>query len=64
MDFIRRHVIGDYGICCKEDCEANDLALSDGDRIFSVYMSNTGERLYVITEYDRSATTVLLPEEY
>lgn len=51
------------GELCKEDYEQNRLALKNKERIFSCYMMN-GEKYYVITEWDRSCTTVLKPEEY
>jgi len=60
---LRRHESGDWGTLCDEDREANDTAAHEGDRLVSVYYSN-GTKFYVITEWDRSATTVLLPEEY
>lgn len=62
--FIRRHQGGDWGDVCKDDAEANELALNDGSRLFSVYHTAAKVKLYVITEWDRSATTILLPEEY
>ena len=51
------------GELCEEDYKQNQFALKHGQRIFSVYMMN-GEKYYVITEWDRSVTTVLKPEEY
>jgi hypothetical protein len=60
---IQRHAVGDWGELCEEDIAANQRALLDGSRILSGY-TVAGERLWVITEADRSATTVLLPEEY
>ncbi len=62
--FLDRHVRGDWGDVGEEDAKANDLALQEGDRILSVYTSTKGTRLWLITESDRSATTLLLPEEY
>ena len=62
--FLDRHVTGDWGNCDKEDAAANDLALRDGSRIFSVYHASDGTKLWVITEADRSSTCILLPEEY
>lgn len=62
--FIRRHQGGDWGDVCKDDAEANELALKDNSRLFSVYHTAAKVNLYVITEWDRSATTILLPEEY
>lgn len=66
--FLGRHASGDWGDCCEEDAELNDLALRDGSRIFSVYRS-AGQKVYVITEAcdeqgQRAATTILLPSEY
>ena len=46
------------------DWEENEASLSEGFRLLSVYRSREGERFWVITEADRSATTVLLPDEY
>jgi len=64
LDLIKRHVSGDWGDVCADDAEANEAALKDGDRILSVYHTSKGEKVYVITEWDRSATTVLLASEY
>ena len=63
-DFLRRHVRGDWGECCEEDRQANDDALRDGERLFSVYYTSKGIKIWIITEADRSSTCVLLPEEY
>ena len=60
---LRRHRSGDWGTLCAEDREANDVAVHEQLRLVSVYDSD-GTKFYVITEWDRSATTVLLPEEY
>ena len=60
---LRRHESGDWGTLCDEDREANDVAVHEQLRPVSVYYSD-GTKFYVITEWDRSATTVLLPEEY
>lgn len=59
-----RHVRGDWGDCCAEDAAENDFALDKPLRLFSVYHSAAGEKFWIITEADRSATTVLLPEDY
>ena len=48
----------------KEDGAANDRALKDGERLLSAYVLDTGTKVWVITEWDRSATTILLPEQY
>jgi hypothetical protein len=62
--FLRRHVAGDWGDLEKEDRDLNDQALREGSRILSAYWLRDGTRLWVITEADRSVTTLLLPEEY
>lgn len=61
---VARHVSGDRGDMPPEDCELNDAAVRDGGRIMSAYVASDGTRFWVITEWDRSCTTVLLPEEY
>jgi hypothetical protein len=61
---IRRHARRDWGEIDSEDWNANDRALLHGGRLFSAYHSARGVRFWVITEADRSVTTVLLPEEY
>ena len=62
--FLRRHASGDWGEVDAEDERANDQAVGHGLRILSVYETATGERLWIITEADRSSTTLLLPDEY
>jgi hypothetical protein len=61
---LRRHASGDWGDCCEEDRQENELSLEKGFRILSVYYSERGKKFWIITEADRSATTVLLPENY
>jgi hypothetical protein len=61
---IQRHQAGDWGSLTDEDREANDRALVQGTRILSAYTAAGGTRFWIITEADRSATTVLLPEDY
>lgn len=62
---LARHAVGDWGNMDPEDCRANDKALLDGTRIFSSYtLGDTGERVWIITEADRSYTTILRPDEY
>jgi hypothetical protein len=63
-DFLDRHLRGDWGNCDADDRQANEDALKTGARIFSVYHTKKGVKLWVITEADRSATTILLPNEY
>lgn len=55
---------GDWGNLCEADKQANYDALKNGDRIFASYTDANDVKFYIITEADRSATTVLLPEEY
>ena len=59
-----RHARGDWGDMCPDDCRQNELALREGDRLLSAYTDRRDTRFFVITKADRSATTVLLPEEY
>jgi hypothetical protein len=59
-----RHLDGDWGILDEHDWKVNDEALRSGGRIFSAYLAQNGTKFWIITECDRSATTVLLPEEY
>ena len=60
---LRRHASGDWGSLCPEDTMENDNALHHGGRLFSAYGQGK-ERFWVITEADRSITTILLPEDY
>lgn len=59
-----RHLSGRWGELPDDDKAANDAALEHGGRLLSCYRTDAGERVWIITEADRSATTVLLPEEY
>ena len=60
-----RHVCGDWGDMTREDKDENALSLKEGFRIFSAYdLPRTGRTIWVITESDRTATTLLLPDEY
>jgi hypothetical protein len=61
--YIARHVTGDWGDLCAFDCRQNEIALRDGLRVLSSYETPAG-RVWIITEADRSITTILLPEEY
>lgn len=61
---LSRHAQCDWGDCGPEDWEENELALRDGFRLFSVYRSEAGAKFWIITEADRSLTTVLLPGDY
>ena len=63
--YLHRHHCGDWGDeLCAEDKAANEQALKDGSRLLSCYRTPAGDRLYIITEWDRSMTTILLPSEY
>jgi hypothetical protein len=62
--FLDRHVSGDWGELDDEDKQENEFSLRNGFRIFSAYTTAAGEKIWIITEADRSATTILLPEEY
>jgi len=64
FESLRRHLAGDWGELGDEDKEANERALLDGDRLFSAYKTPGLPPLWIITERDRSATTILLPDEY
>jgi hypothetical protein len=61
---VARHSSGDWGDLDAEDRQENEFSLGQRLRLFSVYHSAGGVKFYVITEADRSVTTVLLPEEY
>lgn len=61
---IQRHQAGDWGEVDDEDRQENELSLKRGFRILSVYRGASGTRFWIITEADRSVTTVLLPEDY
>jgi len=60
---LERHGRGDWGEVDREDWRANDWSLANGERLLSAYMA-VGVVIWIITERDRSATTILLPAEY
>ena len=62
--FLIRHLTGDWSEMDKEDQQANRNAITNETRVFSSYQLSTGVKIWVITEWDRSVTTFLLPEEY
>lgn len=64
FEFLLRHQCGDWGEVDTEDAEENERSLLHGWRILSAYRTTRGERLWLITEADRSSTTCLLPSEY
>jgi hypothetical protein len=61
---IQRHQAGDWGDLDAHDTNANEQALIEGTRLLSVYHAANGSKFWLITEADRSVTTVLLPEDY
>ena len=61
---IQRHQAGDWGDLTDDNRAANDRALAQGARIVSAYNAMNGTRFWLITEADRSRTTILLPEDY
>jgi len=63
-DFLGRHVHGDWGQVHPADKGMNEQALKDDARIFSVYHTCKGVKVWVITEADRASTCILLPDEY
>jgi hypothetical protein len=60
---LQRHLSGDWGDLCKEDKQENEFSLREGFRLFSAY-EDGDKKIWIITEADRSATTVLFPDEY
>src|SRR5205085_12481895 len=64
QEFISRHARLEQGELCDEDHRENLFSVDKHLRIFSAYKTAKGEKLWVITEADRSATTILLPSEY
>ena len=63
-EFLDRHVAGDWGEVPQEDKVENEVSVLNGYRVLSAYRTKLGERLWILTEADRSLTTILLPEEY
>ena len=65
FEFLSRHLRGDWGDgLCQDDKTENELSLKEGFRLLSSYKVTEGEKLWIITEADRSVTTLLLPSEY
>jgi len=62
--YLERHQSGDYGDCGEADKKENDLSVREGFRIISIYHTSDGQKIWVITEADRSSTCILLPVEY
>lgn len=61
---LNRHRRGDWGDCSTEDAAENETSLKEGFRLLSAYADRNGARFWIITEADRSVTTILLPEDY
>ena len=64
LEFISQHVAGDWGELDEQNRRENELSVKEGFRILSAYTLSDGTKIWIITEADRSATTILLPEEY
>ena len=64
MSALQRHTKCDWGDIEPEDWAENELSLKEGFRLFSAYRSSQGVKFWIITEADRTATTILLPNEY
>jgi hypothetical protein len=64
LELLARHVTGDWGELEEEDRAENDFSVKNDLRILSAYTLESGVKVWVITEADRSATTILLPSEY
>lgn len=64
QQFLERHVCGDWGELDEEDQQENTLSLEHSFRLLSAYQTTAGEKLWVITEANRTLTTILLPDDY
>ncbi len=64
LEFLSRHLRGDWGDLCQDDKTENELSLKNWFRLMSSYQVTDTERLWIITEADRTVTTLLLPAEY
>lgn len=64
IEFLRRHMSEDFGELSDEDVIENELSLREGFRVLSAYRTSRGERIWIITEADRSSTTILSSDEY
>ena len=63
-EFLDRHVNGDWGDLPEADKQENEFSVEHGFRILSAYTTSAGEQIWILTEADQSATTILLPSEY
>ena len=64
MEFLTRHQSGDWGDVCEDDKQENEISIRMDFRILSSYKTNLGEKLWIITEADRSSSTIICPYEY
>jgi hypothetical protein len=64
FELLERHQAGDWGDLCEEDKDENEFSVLNGFRILSAYRTRNDVKIWIITEADRSATTLLLPHEY
>ncbi len=64
FEFLSKHQLGDWGDVCQDDKKENDFSVKNGFRILSAYLTAKHEKIWIITESDRSVTTILLPSEY
>ena len=63
-EFLHRHATGDWGDLDAEDKQTNERAILHGERLLSAYLTKNGSKIWIISEADRSSTTLLLPDEY
>jgi len=64
LEFLRRHMSGDFGELADGDAQDNELSMREGFRVLSAYRTAKGQKIWIITEADRILTTILLPSEY
>jgi hypothetical protein len=64
LEFLRSHMSCDWGELSEDDLKENEFSLKEGFRLLSAYQTCKGQKLWIITEADRSSTTILLPSEY
>ena len=64
IQFLRRHISGDWGELSEDDVKENEMSVHEGFRLLSSYRTVKGQKIWIITEADRSSTTILLPSEY
>jgi hypothetical protein len=64
IEFVSRHASGDWGDLSEDDRNENEFSLAHGLRLLSTFTLKNGDKLWIISEADRSSTTLLLPNEY